>query len=81
MKNVGGQYNLKKYMSDFKEGIRYMRGEAGLMAIAAYFTVMSFSDSASNTLLLPFLRIPKAWALKNTYLSWALPYWAVCLAG
>ncbi len=56
MQNVGEQYNLKKYVSDFKDGIRYMRGEAGLMAIAAYFTVMSFSDSASNTLLLPFFK-------------------------
>lgn len=56
MQNVGEQYNLKKYMSDFKEGIRYMRGEAGLMAIAAYFTVMAFADNASGTLLLPFFK-------------------------
>ena len=56
MQNVGEQYNLKKYMSDFKEGIRYMRGEAGLMAIAAYFTVMTFADNASGTLLLPFFK-------------------------
>lgn len=56
IKPVGEAYNISKYVSDFKEGVRYIKAEKGLMAIAAYFTIVMFSDYGASTLALPFFK-------------------------
>lgn len=49
-------YNLRRYAEDFREGLRYLSGEKGLMAITAYFVVTMFSNMAFTTVLLPFFK-------------------------
>lgn len=46
---------LRQYARDFREGLRYIRGEKGLLLIALYFTVLNLCSGADN-LILPFFR-------------------------
>lgn len=49
-------YGIQKYINDFKEGIKYLKNELGLLTITAYFTINSFTNSASGILLLPYFK-------------------------
>lgn len=49
-------YNIKKYFSDFKEGINYLKGELGLLTVTTYFTINTFTNSAAGILLLPYFK-------------------------
>ncbi len=52
----GGGYKRKQYLSDLREGFAYLKNEKGLLAIALYFTVSSFSGGVSSVITLPFFR-------------------------
>ncbi len=47
---------LAQFREDFREGLGYIRGEAGLMAITLYFIVSSFCGNGSFQLFLPYFR-------------------------
>lgn len=47
---------VSRYFGDLKEGISYIRGEAGLVVITAYFFISTLTSSASGTLVLPFFK-------------------------
>lgn len=49
-------YGMKKYLSDFKEGMSYLNRERGLMAITAYFTVSSVFGGVISVLQLPYFK-------------------------
>ena len=53
---VGEQYNMRRYMSDFKEGIRYITAEKGLLFITIYFFINAISMNVSGTLVLPWFK-------------------------
>lgn len=47
--------NLKQFGRDFREGLTYIRGEKGLLAITLYFMVSGFAGGTGE-LYLPFFR-------------------------
>lgn len=47
---------LRQFGSDFKEGMRYILSEKGLLAVTLYFTVGNFAGGGGGTLHLPFFR-------------------------
>lgn len=49
-------YSAGSYFTDMKEGIRYLISEKGLLAVALYFTVCSFSGGASQVITLPWFK-------------------------
>lgn len=42
------------FFSDFKEGVSYIKGEPGLIAITAYFFISSLTFGSTQTLFLPY---------------------------
>ena len=44
----------RRMLRDIREGFRYLRGEKGLMAVAAYFTFSALAGGASGTVTLPY---------------------------
>ncbi len=64
-------YSAKTYISDSKEGIRYLFGEKGLLCIALYFAFSSFAGGASYVITLPWFRESFAYG-EYVYMSvWA----------
>ncbi len=49
-------YSIKTYISDTKEGMRYLSAEKGLLAVTLYFTVMSIAGGASQVITLPWFK-------------------------
>ena len=49
-------FGIEKFKSDFKDGIRYIAGEKGLLTITVYFCITMFAGSAFQTLLLPYFK-------------------------
>ncbi len=54
--SVATQYNAKTYLSDFKNGISYLKGERGLLCITMYFTLSFVTYAAGDTLILPYFK-------------------------
>lgn len=50
------EYSLKKYFSDFKEGMQYLLMEKGLLAITVYFAVSAVLQGVSSVLQLPYFK-------------------------
>ena len=50
-KSMGGQL-----VSDFREGMKYLKAEPGLLLISAFFIVLSFSTGAANSITLPYFK-------------------------
>ena len=48
--------NFQIYREDFKEGLKYIFLEKGLLVITIYFCIASMAGSASGTVLLPFFK-------------------------
>ncbi len=46
----------RQMVADFKEGMRYLWGEKGLLAVAVYFCFSAFANGASQTLDLPYFK-------------------------
>ena len=53
--SAGGVSALRRFGRDFREGIDYIRGEKGLLAITLYFMVSGFAGGTGE-LYLPFFR-------------------------
>ena len=52
VKNYGG----RQYMTDMKEGIKYLITDKGLLAIVLYFSIMSLAGGASEVIALPWFK-------------------------
>lgn len=52
VKNYGG----RQYMTDMKEGIKYLITDKGLFAIVLYFSIMSLAGGASEVITLPWFK-------------------------
>ena len=46
----------KRYFSDFKEGLQYIKGEKGLFTITKYFFISGVSMGVMHTLMLPYFK-------------------------
>lgn len=55
-KSVQKNYSPKTYARDFREGIRYIADNKGLLMITVYFCLNMFCDSTQNTLVLPYFK-------------------------
>lgn len=47
---------LRRFTADFREGMRYLAGEKGLLAIAVYFLFSSLTGGATGVVTLPYFR-------------------------
>lgn len=54
--SVNGAGALRRFGQDFREGIHYIAGEKGLLAITFYFFFSSLCGSAAGNLYLPFFK-------------------------
>lgn len=46
----------KRFVADFKEGMKYLISEKGLLAVAIYFTFSAFSAGATGSVTLPYFK-------------------------
>ena len=66
---------LRRFTADFREGMRYLAGEKGLLAIALYFMVSSLTGGMTGVVTLPYFR--------NTFENGEYVYmltWGMCSA-
>lgn len=49
-------YGMQKYFGDFKEGIKYLSVEKGLLVICLYFAFISFVGGVESVLQLPYFK-------------------------
>ncbi len=49
-------YGIKKYVGDFKEGMKYLSVEKGLLAVCLYFAFISFVGGVEGVLQLPYFK-------------------------
>lgn len=56
VKKEGEEFGMKQYKKTFMEGIEYLKGEKGLLAITAYFTLTMCASGASNVIGLPYFK-------------------------
>ena len=54
--NVTEASRIRQFAADFKEGLRYLSGEKGLLAVTAYFVVSSLAGGAMSVITLPYFR-------------------------
>lgn len=48
--------NIKQYISDFRQGFNYIKGEKALIVVTSYFFICNMAGGVMNTLLLPFFK-------------------------
>ena len=61
-------FSARQFRSDFREGVRYLRSEPGLMVITLYFAVNALTGEGAQTLLLPYFKsTPHLGELRYTY--------------
>ena len=66
----------RQFASDFRQGIRFLLSEPGLLAVTAYFTVSSLFGGVSNAIDLPYF--------KNTFSNGEYVFtivWGMCTVG
>lgn len=51
-----GARGIRRFTADLTEGLRYLAGEKGLLAIAVYFLFSSLCGGMTNTVTLPYFR-------------------------
>ena len=51
-----GARGIRRFTADLTEGLRYLTGEKGLLAIAVYFLFSSLCGGMTNTVTLPYFR-------------------------
>lgn len=58
LKELSGEerYSIKTYLTDSKEGFRYLLSEKGLLRIAIFFTFLACSGNAASVITLPWFR-------------------------
>lgn len=49
-------YGARQYLSDTRDGFRYLISEKGLLLISVYFAFMSFASGASTVITLPWFK-------------------------
>ena len=49
-------YGIRKYLNDFKDGMKYLISEKGLLAITTHFTVISVLGGVTSVLMLPYFK-------------------------
>ena len=54
--NIQSTDSSKQFLTDIKEGFKFLKGDRGLLAIAIYFTFTSLGFGVSNVLVLPYYR-------------------------
>ena len=54
--NITESRPARQLIADFREGIRYLSGEKGLLAVTAYFIVSSFAGGAMGVVTLPYFK-------------------------
>ena len=62
----GEKFGLRQYGETFKEGIKYLKLEPGLMAVAVYFMFSSLSGGANMIIGLPYFR--GVYGIKGEYI-------------
>lgn len=50
-------FGIAQYKKTFQEGVRYIKGEKGLLAITLYFMISMFANGASSTIVLPYFKM------------------------
>lgn len=50
------KFSKEEYKKTFKEGIRFLKSEKGLLAITIYFTITMFATSSLDVVVLPFFK-------------------------
>lgn len=50
------EYGVKKFISDFKQGLKYLEEEKGLLTITTYFFLNTLANAAIGILLLPYFK-------------------------
>lgn len=63
VKKFGSEYSARHYIKDFRDGLRYIRGEKGLLIITLYFFVWMMANNASAVLLLPWFKQQESFSL------------------
>lgn len=51
-----GRFRLRDFTAEFKGGLRYIRGEKGLLIITLYFAINNFTGGSFDTLMLPYFK-------------------------
>lgn len=49
-------YSSTQFRRDFAEGLRYLKGERGLLTITSYFIITMFAGASVNALMLPWFQ-------------------------
>jgi len=52
----GEEKGIRRFAADFREGMRYLAGEKGLLAIAIYFLFSNFNGGMIGVVTLPYFR-------------------------
>lgn len=74
--------SFKRYRSDFREGIEYIKSEKGLMSITAYFFVTMLLGSAAGTLVLPYFKATESLGVQlYTFVMGAALIWRLAGGG
>lgn len=70
------QYKAKQYIEDFKEGIRFIKNDKGLLSITFLFFFIFFADGTYSALLLPFFKSTAGYSVQQySYIQ------AICTMG
>ena len=56
LKDNNNGFDFKQYKKDFRESLRYIAAEKGLLTITVYFFISSFASGGSQTVILPFFK-------------------------
>lgn len=55
-KRAGQTFRLSQFVSDFRDGLSYLKNERGLATITKYFFVTTLCSSIAGTLVLPYFK-------------------------
>ncbi len=72
---------LRRFTADFREGVRYLAGEKGLLAVTLYFVFSFFVSGASEVVTLPYFRKTFANGEYVFMLTWGMASLARCVGG
>lgn len=53
---ISEKFTIHKYFDDFKNGLKYLKVEKGLLVITIYFMFSSLAGGAENVLMLPYFK-------------------------
>lgn len=68
--STAARFDFKQYCIDFKEGVRYIFAEKGLLIITVYFFLNNLTGSGTEALYLPWFKsTPRLGVMKYTYIT------------